>query len=162
LAIAHERANAHVVASDRSPQALAVAHGNAASLGITNIEFRTGDWWQPLAGERFDLIASNPPYIEEADAHLERGDLRFEPRAALASGADGLDAIRIIVAGAPAHLRDGGWLLLEHGWTQAAAVRALLRETGFVDVATERDLEGRDRVTLGRAGRGYAREAPDA
>ena len=155
LAIAHERPRAHVVASDQSPQALAVARGNAMSLGIANIEFRTGDWWQPLAGERFELIASNPPYIEETDVHLGEGDLRFEPRAALASGIDGLDAIRAIVTDAPAHLRDGGWLLLEHGWTQATAVRALLRDAGFVDVATERDLEDRDRVTLGRVGPGY-------
>ena len=159
LAIAHERPHAHVVASDQSPQALAVARGNAAPLGIANIEFRTGDWWQPLAGERFELIASNPPYIEEADAHLDEGDLRFEPRAALASGIDGLDAIRAIVTDAPAHLRDGGWLLLEHGWTQATAVQELLRDAGFVDLATERDLEDRDRVTLGRVGRGHA---PDA
>ena len=150
LAIAHERPNARVVASDCSAQALAVARGNAVALDIANIEFRIGDWLQPLSGERFDLIASNPPYIEAADEHLGQGDLRFEPRTALASGLDGLDAIRVIARDAPAHLREGGWLLLEHGWSQGEAVRGLLHAAGFVDVATERDLEDRDRVTLGR------------
>ncbi|MFC3715024.1 peptide chain release factor N(5)-glutamine methyltransferase [Luteimonas soli] len=150
LAIASERPDACVVATDASEPALAVARGNAAALGIGNVEFRHGDWLAPLAGERFDLIASNPPYIADGDAHLARGDLRFEPRGALASGIDGLDAIRRITADAPAHLRNGGWLLVEHGWEQGAAVRALFESAGFVDVTTERDLEQRDRVTLGR------------
>jgi release factor glutamine methyltransferase len=150
LAIAYERPQAHVVASDRSQSALDVARGNAASLGIGNIEFRAGDWFGPLSGECFDLIASNPPYIEDGDAHLDKGDLRFEPRGALASGSDGLDAIRVIVRDASAHVRTGGWLLLEHGWTQGEAVRTLFGDGGFVDVATMGDLEGRERVTLGR------------
>jgi release factor glutamine methyltransferase len=150
LAIASERPQARVVAVDISGDALEVARGNAAALGLDNVEFRRGDWLSPLAGERFDLIASNPPYIAEGDAHLAQGDLRFEPRGALASGADGLDAIRIIAAAAPAHLRDGGWLLVEHGWEQGAAVRALFEAAGLVDVSTEPDLEQRDRVTLGR------------
>jgi Methylase of polypeptide chain release factors len=96
------------------------------------------------------MIVSNPPYIAAADPHLEQGDLRFEPPAALSSGADGLDAIREIVAGAPGHLVPGGWLLLEHGWDQGPAIRALLEQRGFVEVATVQDLEQRDRVTLGR------------
>ncbi|MDN5782105.1 MAG: peptide chain release factor N(5)-glutamine methyltransferase [Luteimonas sp.] len=150
LAIASERPQARVVAVDISGDALEVARGNAATLGIDNVEFRRGDWLEPLAGERFELIASNPPYIAENDAHLAQGDLRFEPRAALASGADGLDAIRVIAAAAPDYLRDGGWLLVEHGWDQGAAARALFAAAGFVDVATEQDLEQRDRVTLGR------------
>src|SRR5690606_29533287 len=154
LAIAGERPRARVVATDASAAALEVARANAAALGLGNVEFRHGDWWAPLAGERFALVASNPPYIADGDAHLAQGDLRFEPRAALASGADGLDAIRAIVAGAPAHLRDGGWLLVEHGWEQGAAVRALFEAAGFDEVATERDLEQRDRVTLGRCRRG--------
>lgn len=149
LAIAHERPRAHVVASDRSAAALAVARGNASALGIGNLEFREGDWLHALAGERFDVIVGNPPYVAADDAHLGEGDLRFEPSAALASGSDGLDAIRTIARDAPLHLRDGGWLLLEHGWRQGAAVRALLRAAGFVDVATARDLENRDRVVLG-------------
>ena len=150
LAIASERPRARVVATDASPAALDVAHGNALRHGIGNVAFRDGSWLAPLAGERFDLIASNPPYIAEGDPHLAQGDLRFEPPMALASGADGLDDIRTIVNAAPAHLHPQGWLLLEHGWDQGAAVRALLLDAGFVDVATERDLEGRDRVTLGR------------
>ena len=150
LSIASERPRARVVATDASPAALDVAHGNALRHGIGNVAFREGSWLAPLAGERFDLVASNPPYIAEGDPHLAQGDLRFEPPMALASGADGLDDIRTIVNAAPAHLHPQGWLLLEHGWDQGAAVRALLLDAGFVDVATERDLEGRDRVTLGR------------
>jgi len=150
LAIAGERPRARVVATDASVGALDVARRNAAALGIGNLEFRHGDWWAPLAGGRFDLVASNPPYIADGDAHLAQGDLRFEPRTALASGADGLDAIRVIVAGAPAHLVEGGWLLVEHGWEQGAAVRALFEAAGLADVATGRDLEQRDRVTSGR------------
>jgi release factor glutamine methyltransferase len=150
LAIAFERPRAHVVATDASADALAIARANAQALQLANVELREGDWFAPLAGERYDLIASNPPYIALDDAHLREGDLRFEPAPALASGTDGLDAIRTIVAAAPAHLQPQGWLLLEHGWDQGAAVRALLADAGFVDVATERDLEQRDRVTLGR------------
>ncbi len=148
LAIGHERPRARVVAVDASRAALEVARGNAAALGIGNVEFREGDWLQPLGGERFDLIASNPPYIALGDPHLD--DLRHEPAMALSSGADGLDAIRAIVRDAPARLVPGGWLLLEHGLEQGAAVRALLSAAGFADVSTARDLEARDRVTLGR------------
>lgn len=150
LAIAAERPRAHVVATDASIDALDVARANALRHGLQRVEFRHGDWLAPLRGERFDVIASNPPYIAAADPHLARGDLRHEPPSALASGADGLDAIRAIVAGAPRHLRDRGWLLLEHGYDQGDAVRELLRAAGFVDVGTEQDLEGRDRVSLGR------------
>src|SRR5690606_14864699 len=147
---AKERPRALVVATDASEAALAVARGNARRNGIGNVEFRHGDWLAPLAGDSFDLIASNPPYIAEGDPHLDVGDLRHEPESALSSGADGFDAIRAIVRGAPAHLRAGGWLLLEHGWEQGEAVRALLADAGFVDIDTARDLEDRDRVTLGR------------
>lgn len=150
LALAHERPRARVVATDASTDALAVARGNAQALGLANVDFRAGDWCAPLAAERFDLIASNPPYLADDDPHLGEGDLRFEPATALSCGVDGLDAIRRIVADAPRHLVPGGWLLFEHGWTQGDAVRALLRDAGFVDVATHRDLEDRDRVTLGR------------
>jgi release factor glutamine methyltransferase len=150
LALAFERPRARVIAVDFSMDALEVARGNVASLQMNNVECRHGDWYAAVAGERFDLIASNPPYIEDDDVHLQQGDLRHEPRSALASGADGLDAIRVIAAGAPAHLRPGGWLLIEHGWEQGAAVRALLSAAGLVDAATERDLEDRDRVSLAR------------
>ncbi|MGO1002142.1 peptide chain release factor N(5)-glutamine methyltransferase [Lysobacter sp. CA196] len=150
LALAFERPRARVVAVDFSMDALEVARANAASLQLGNVEFRHGDWFAPLAGERFDLIASNPPYIEDDDIHLQQGDLRHEPRSALASGADGLDAIRVIACDAPMHLQPGGWLLIEHGWEQGAAVRALLSAAGLVDAVTERDLEDRDRVSLAR------------
>ncbi|MBU8975409.1 peptide chain release factor N(5)-glutamine methyltransferase [Lysobacter sp. MMG2] len=149
LAIAHERPMATVIATDASADALEVARANAQSLGLAGVEFREGDWLAPLTGESFDLIASNPPYIAEDDAHLSQGDLRFEPRAALASGADGLDDIRRIAAGALAHLRPGGWLLVEHGWDQGAAVRAVFEAAGLEAVQTEQDWERRDRVTLG-------------
>ena len=150
LAIARERPMAAVVATDASKAALAVAVANAQRNGIDNTWFRRGDWCEALGRERFDLIASNPPYIALGDPHLDQGDLRHEPPDALASGDDGLDAIRRIVRDAPAHLAPAGWLLLEHGWDQGEAVRALMAAAGFVEVATEPDLEGRDRVSLGR------------
>lgn len=150
LAIAKERPLAAVVATDASKAALAVAVGNAERNGIDTVWFRRGDWCEALGKERFDLVASNPPYIAEGDPHLAQGDLRFEPASALSSGVDGLDAIRAIIGAAPRHLVPGGWLLLEHGWDQGAAVRALLVDAGFVEVETARDLEGRDRVGLGR------------
>lgn len=150
LALASERPNARVIAVDVSPAALEVAQANANTLDLRNVEFRHGDWFAPLAGECFDLIASNPPYIEADDPHLRQGDLRYEPTSALASGADGLDAIRVIARDALAYLRPGAWLLIEHGWEQGSAVRALLEAAGLVEVATEQDWEGRDRVTLGR------------
>lgn len=151
LALASERPLARVLATDASPGALAIARANAASLGIANVAFRGGHWLAPLAGERFHLLASNPPYIAFGDPHLGQGDLRFEPAAALSSGVDGLDAIREIVAGAPAHLLPGGWLLLEHGMAQGAAVRDLLARAGLAGIGTGRDLEGRERVSFGRA-----------
>ena len=152
LSLASERPQARVIATDLSADALAIARMNAVANGIAHVEFRHGSWWTPLRGERFHLIASNPPYIADGDAHLNRGDLRFEPTTALASGTDGLDAIRELIGGAPGFLVPGGWLLLEHGWDQGAAIRALMTAAGFVDVATEKDLEQRDRVTLGRLG----------
>ena len=149
LAIARERPRAQILATDASATALDVARGNAARLAIPNITFALGDWCAALGSARFDLIVSNPPYIAAADPHLRRGDLRFEPASALASGSDGLDAIRTIVETAPAHLRPGGWLLLEHGFEQGHAVRALLEKSGFVEVFTAPDLEDRERVSGG-------------
>lgn len=150
LAIAKEHPRAEVAAVDLSVDALAVARGNAQRLGLGRVRFLHGTWMTPLSGERFELVVSNPPYIEVADPHLAQGDLRFEPAAALASGFDGLDAIREIAATAPAHLAPGGWLLLEHGWSQGAPVRALLDQAGYTEVFTATDLEGRDRVSGGR------------
>ncbi len=135
---------------DASAAALVVAQRNAQRHAIGNVAFVHGDWLAPLAGQHFDLIVSNPPYIEAADPHLAQGDLRFEPSSALASGGDGLDDIRRIVRDARAHLHPGGWLLFEHGWNQGAAVRALLAESGYTEVFTAQDLELRDRVSGGR------------
>jgi release factor glutamine methyltransferase len=148
LAIAASRARARVVATDRSIDALAVARANAESNALRNVEFRHGDWWAALAGERFDLIVSNPPYIAENDAHLPA--LRYEPRLALTSGHDGLDAIRILVAGAQPYLNAGGSLYIEHGAGQGAAVRDLFAAAAFVASETRRDYAGHERVTCGR------------
>ena len=147
LALARERPRARVLAGDLSAAALAVARANAQRLGIGNVEFAQSDWFAAFGGRCFDVVVANPPYIADNDAHLARGDLRFEPRAALASGADGLDAIRAIVRAAPAHLKPGGWLLFEHGLEQGDAARGLLASAGYAGVFTARDLEGRERVS---------------
>ncbi len=153
LAIARERPRCRVTATDRASAALDVARRNAARLGITAVDFRHGAWYAPLpdpAAGRYDLILSNPPYVRAGDPHLAQGDLRFEPPDALTAGADGLDALRVLVAGAPAYLHSGGWLLVEHGYDQAEAVTALFRTAGFTDIETFHDLGGQPRVTLGR------------
>ena len=144
-----ERPDAQVVAVDMSPDALAVARENARNLNLA-VDFRLGDWCGGLADEIFDMIVSNPPYIRADDEHLAQGDVRFEPALALASGVDGLDAIRAIIACAPAHLQPGGWLLFEHGYDQASAVAALLRAAGWQVVESLFDLQGHARVTLGQ------------
>ncbi|MDO8294615.1 MAG: peptide chain release factor N(5)-glutamine methyltransferase [Gallionella sp.] len=173
LSIAHARPVIEVTAVDASQEALDVARENARRLlvqhesaHISTGSMRTGscetavianarllrsDWFAALAGERFDLIISNPPYIADGDAHLAQGDLRFEPRDALASGADGLDDIRRIIAGAKEHLDAGGWLLFEHGYDQAERVRELLGAAGYTEVFSARDLAGIERVSGGRA-----------
>ena len=150
LAIAASRRRAQVIGTDISTAALALAQRNAARLSIDNVSFVASDWFAALAGQRFDLIVANPPYVAAGDPHLREGDLRHEPAHALTSGADGLSAIRLIVAAAPAHLTDGGWLLLEHGHDQADRVGALLRDAGFADVRAARDLAGILRVSYGR------------
>ena len=151
ITLALEAPDTEVHAVERSPEALAVAQQNANTLGAHRIHWHAGSWWQALARpRRFDLIVSNPPYIAAHDHHLQQGDLRFEPPQALAAGPDGLDDLRIIIGGAPAHLNPGGWLLLEHGYDQEAPVQALLRDAGFADVFTRRDLAGQPRVSGGR------------
>jgi release factor glutamine methyltransferase len=150
LAIAHERPLARVVATDASEEALSVARLNSERLEIRNVEFIRSDWFDGLSRMMFDMIVSNPPYIASNDNHLSQGDLRFEPRGALASGFDGLDSIRDIVRSAPEHLKPGGDLLMEHGFDQGAAVRELFSQSGFVDISTSRDSEARERVTGGR------------
>ncbi|MCY1409589.1 Release factor glutamine methyltransferase [compost metagenome] len=150
LALASDRPAWQVTAVDRVEEAAALAERNRQRLGLANARVRLSHWFDSLAGERFDLIVSNPPYIAAEDPHLVAGDVRFEPSSALVAGADGLDDLRVIAAQAPAHLLPGGWLLLEHGYDQAAAVRALLAEHGFIEVASRTDLGGHERITLGR------------
>jgi release factor glutamine methyltransferase len=150
VAVAHTRPDADVTALDVSPDALAVAQANAVANGA-RVRFLESSWFDALdADAAFDVIASNPPYIAAGDEHLGQGDLRFEPVGALTDHADGLAALRIIIQGSPRHLVPGGWLLLEHGYDQAAAVRALLADAGYTDVQSWQDLAGIERVSGGR------------
>ena len=144
-----ERPDFNVAAVDVSTAALNIARANAGELNA-EVEFIESDLFSALDGRPFDLIVSNPPYIPEADAHLSQGDLRFEPGNALASGPDGLDAIRLIVEQVKAHLAPGGWLLFEHGYDQGGAVQALLKAAGYAEVFLEQDLAGQPRVSGGR------------
>ena len=151
LAIASERPAWSILATDRSRQALDVAIHNAAALQIDNIQLLRGDWFEALpASTRVEVLLSNPPYIPEDDPHLQQGDLRFEPRSALASGADGLDAIRLIISQASAYLKPGGYLLLEHGYDQGSAVRQLMHQSALGEIDTHTDLAGHERVTMAR------------
>jgi release factor glutamine methyltransferase len=139
-----------VLGVDRIAEAVALAERNRQRLQLGNASFAQSHWFSALAGRRFALIVSNPPYIAADDRHLGEGDVRFEPASALVSGPDGLDDIRLIVAQAPAHLQPDGWLLLEHGFEQAGAVRELLDAAGFAGVHSRHDLAGHERICLGR------------
>ena len=150
LALAAERPDWQLTGVDRVAEAVALARRNAERLRIGNACFEQSDWFTALAGRCLDLIVSNPPYIAADDPHLQQGDVRFEPGSALVSGADGLDDIRALVQLAPAHLQATGWLLFEHGWQQADAVAQLLRDRGFEQVQSWRDLGGQQRVTGGQ------------
>ena len=150
LAVAKHRPKVNVVAVDTSVAALEVAKKNAATLAITNVRLMLSDWFDALAGERFDLIVSNPPYIEQNDVHLTEGDVRFEPISALTSGADGLDDIRHIVADCLIYLKPQGWLLIEHGYNQADLVADLMAEAGLVSIQTIKDFGGNNRVTIAK------------
>jgi release factor glutamine methyltransferase len=147
LAVKQAHPQIRVVATDASPAALAVAQGNAERLSLS-VEFIGASWWHGLEGRHFDLVLANPPYIRADDPALDA--LRHEPRAALTPGGNGLGALATIIAGAAAHLNADGWLVLEHGFDQAEPVRALLREAGFEDIETRRDLAGHARTTGGR------------
>ncbi|WP_443115704.1 peptide chain release factor N(5)-glutamine methyltransferase [Herbaspirillum seropedicae] len=152
VAIAHTRPDAQVTALDASPAALAIARENASTHQV-RVRLLESDWYGALdADQAFDLIVSNPPYIVAGDIHLSQGDLRFEPVDALTDHADGLSDLRTIIEGAPAHLKAGGWLLMEHGYDQAAAVRALLTGGGWREVQSWRDLAGIERVSGARLG----------
>ena len=150
LALATERPAWQVCGVDRIEAAVRLAERNRLRLGLHNAAFTLSDWFAGLNGERFQMIVSNPPYIPASDPHLQQGDVRFEPQSALIAGADGLDDIRTIIAQAAAHLQSGGWLLLEHGYDQAEAVRMLLLSRGFEDVQSRLDLGGHERISLGR------------
>jgi release factor glutamine methyltransferase len=150
VSIAKHRPLARVVAVDRSTAALAVARDNVRQHAVTNLELLESDWFDALAGQRFDVIVANPPYVAADDPHLKQGDLRFEPAAALAAGADGLDCIRLIIAAAPQYLSGGGWLVFEHGYDQAARGCGLLTASGFAAVFSRADLAGIERVSGGQ------------
>ncbi|NQD79379.1 peptide chain release factor N(5)-glutamine methyltransferase [Pseudomonas sp. CrR14] len=150
LALASERPVWQVTGVDRVNDAVALAERNRVRLGLSNAVLKTSNWFDALAGERYGLIVSNPPYIASDDRHLGEGDVRFEPSSALVSGRDGLDDIRLIIDQAPAHLAAPGWILLEHGFDQAEAVRELLVTRGFSEVHSRRDLANHERISVGR------------
>jgi release factor glutamine methyltransferase len=149
LALAYERAHWQVFATDLHQQALAIAKLNAQQLKLANLTFLVGNWCEPLPNGDYNLIVSNPPYIDADDPHMQQGDLRFEPRTALVAADHGLSDIQQIAQQAREKLMPGGHLLLEHGWQQGAAVRNILHELGYTHVQTMRDHGDRDRVTLG-------------
>lgn len=153
LAIAHERRAARIVGVDASREAVALAARNASRLGLGNVRFVHGSWYAPLAGQRFDVIASNPPYIAFDDPDLAPDVRRFEPQSALIAGLTGMEALLAVIEDAPQHLKPEGWLVLEHGWKQGAAVREQLVRRGFTHVRSHADLAGRERVTEGRLAR---------
>lgn len=150
ITLAKHRPQCEVTAVDLSPAAIAVAQWNARNLQTHNLNFMTGSWFDELSGEKFDLIVSNPPYVADTDPHLQQGDLRFEPPMALSAGDNGLSCIHHIIDEAPDHLVSSGWLLLEHGYDQAAACRQLLQEKDFSNICSHPDLAGIMRVSGGQ------------
>jgi len=150
LALASERPDCQVTAVDVMPDAVALALRNVARLGFNNVKIQQSSWFDALVGQQFDMIVSNPPYIDECDPHLSQGDVRFEPLTALVAAEEGLADIAHIVTVSRQYLTAGGWLLIEHGWTQAEAVRALFTQAGYERVETCQDYGGNDRLTLGK------------
>lgn len=151
LALATEKPQWQITATDRSGNALAMAKKNAAKLSLNNIHFQAGDWFNALTENDYDLIISNPPYIPSGDPHLARGDVRFEPDSALTSGADGLDDIRLLIAEAPHYLSTEGWLILEHGYDQKEAIYQLFQQAGYRQITQLDDYGGNPRMTAARA-----------
>ncbi|MGL9734097.1 MAG: peptide chain release factor N(5)-glutamine methyltransferase [Symbiopectobacterium sp.] len=150
LALASEHPDCTVTGVDFQPDAVTLAQRNAATLQLSNVQFVHGNWFKPVASTRFSVIVSNPPYIDAEDTHLCEGGLRFEPLSALVAAEGGLADLRWIIQQAPQHLKNTGWLLLEHGWQQGEPVRQLMQQRGFDQVATCRDYGGNERVTLGK------------
>ena len=161
LALAKHCPQAHVTAVDFSENALTVARENAENLSTPNVSFVHSHWFSALNNQQFNLIVSNPPYIAEHDPHLSQGDVRFEPKSALTSGADGLDDIRHIIGQASQHLAPNGWLMLEHGYDQAEAVAKLMAEAGFTEIAHAQDLAGIQRVTFGMVSPMISTKSPE-
>lgn len=149
LALASERPDCLLTAVDFMPDAVALAERNVAHLAIDNVSLRQSNWFSALAGQQFDMIVSNPPYIDETDPHLEQGDVRFEPKTALVAADSGLADLAHIIREGRRFLVPGGVMLLEHGWTQGEAVRELFREAGYLDISTCRDYGDNERLTLG-------------
>jgi release factor glutamine methyltransferase len=149
LAVAVEKPLWQVTALDSSADALQIARANAHSMSLQRVTFLQSDWYDAVAGQRFDALLGNPPYIDAGDPHLARDDLRFEPRSALVAADRGLADLQHLVTGAPAHLCNGGWLLLEHGFEQAVAVRRMLSTAGFENISTRRDAAGLERISGG-------------
>jgi release factor glutamine methyltransferase len=150
IALAYELPDTQVIAVDRMSGAVRLAQHNARRLGTSNVEVREGSWFAPVQHERFDIIVSNPPYIDADDPHLDLGDVRFEPASALVADEQGLSDLRHIIDAAPYHLNLDGWLILEHGYNQGPSVRGLLEQRGFSDVATQCDLGMQERISYGR------------
>jgi len=150
LALASERPDCQVTAVDVMPDAVALAQRNLERLGLKNVTVQQSSWFAALADQQFETIVSNPPYIDEGDPHLGEGDVRFEPRSALVAADQGLADLSHIIIQSRQHLVSGGWLLLEHGWTQGEAVRALFQQAGYQQVETCRDYGGNERLTLGK------------
>ena len=151
-ALAKERPRARILATDLCSEALRVARRNLHRLLPTAaVQFRQGDWLQPLRGQRFDLILSNPPYVRSEDVSLQQADLRFEPRLALDGGRDGLDALRALIADSLPLLKPGGWLLLEHDGSQGATLREWMKQHSYRNIRTDRDLAGWERVSAAQA-----------
>ncbi|HFE38781.1 MAG TPA: peptide chain release factor N(5)-glutamine methyltransferase [Gammaproteobacteria bacterium] len=152
IAIANERPACQLLAIDKSEAALMVARDNAETLGVKNVCFRKSDWFAALNAALFHMVVSNPPYIARQDKHLTRGDVASEPKNALVAGVDGLDDVRKIIKQAKAHLLPEGYLLLEHGWNQAADVKAIFEEASYKDICTHKDLAGLARISQGAWG----------
>ena len=149
LALASERSQWHISAVDLMPKAVALAKANCQAHGLDNVEIFQSSWFTEIPAQRFDLIVSNPPYIDADDEHLTQGDLRFEPASALVSGLQGLDDLRLLIAQSVDYLADRGWLMVEHGYQQGPAVRELFEQAGFTSIETRLDLNGLERISLG-------------
>jgi len=150
LAIAHERPNIHITATDRSEAALAVAQYNAHALNMARVQFKLGDWFDAVPGKKFSTIVANPPYLTDMEYMVREFELKHEPEMALRGGTDGLTAIRKILGQAPDHLFPSGWLAIEHGYRQGPAVAELFEKVGFTSVFAYRDIQGHPRVTEGK------------